>query len=137
MKLLLTEADRDRYFPGLPLRGVALEGAITMAQAEAAIIAGRELGRQSFVEVWKIPPTRSFYLRAHPVDVSTLKVTSTFFDPEGEEVSKGAVGIDESGLVVVVDPDLVEIQIAYDSEPDPMAIKAALAAVLLYHNAQN
>jgi hypothetical protein len=134
--LLLTPADREAYFPELPVPEEATAAALQLAQAEAEVLAGRPLCRSSFREDWVIPPLRTFYLSMHPIDLQTLKVTTEGRNDERVAVPSGAIEVDETGLVVVLDPDIRSARFEFESEPNLLAVKSAIAGILYYNNVQ-
>jgi hypothetical protein len=131
--MLLSESDREFYFPSVPLTGAALTGAIWRAQSTAETIAARSLDVTLYEETVTFSHSGQVQLKYVPIVTSkeliiTLSIT-------GHVVTSYDLDPDEGILTIhsLIRPSVATVRhrrpIGFDSSSSHGAIKAKV----VYH----
>jgi hypothetical protein len=155
--MLLSESDREFYFPSVPLTGAALTGAIWRAQSTAETIAARQLdivryeetvmfsrGGQAQLKHVPIVAGKEFKITLHNgVDVLdydldhdegllTLYPNSSFIPASRR--GRGTIGFDGSYSDIALKATVVYHAgfSSDDNDPRSRAVKMAVASILNY-----
>jgi hypothetical protein len=156
--MLLSESDREFYFPSVPLTGAALTGAIWRAQSTAETIAARQLdvvrheetvmfsrGGQAQLKHVPIVQGKEFritllngvdvldYDLDHDEGLLTLYPNASFI-PASRRGLRGPIGFDSSASDIALKAKVVYHAgfSSDDNDPRSRAVKMAVASILNY-----
>jgi hypothetical protein len=142
--MILSPSDRLRFFPTIELTGGTLLGALQSAQNTAEAVTGRSLELAEYSEVYEVMGrARSVFLRHWPI--RTDKPVQVFTKQNESEilVAPSEFAINSDGVLAFNSSQYPRwfrvvywsgFDFANENTADTQAIKAAVAAFLLYQS---